>query len=97
MYYAMSDRFTGDTPVDYTAGFANTKEPVAFQTREARQRWLSTTRLTTSRPLSYRDALKFATTATGNETVQRGTVCQGAKLVRVAFTENYHVIKHSNM
>ena len=35
-FYALSDSFTGDNPTDYTHGFANTKEPIAFTSKTAK-------------------------------------------------------------
>ncbi len=59
-YYALSDIFTGDNPKAFTGGFSNTKEPIAFTSRRARDAWVLTTRLLTARPISRREAVSRA-------------------------------------
>ena len=62
MFYALSDSFTGDMPREYTHGFANTKEVIAFNTRKERNEWLEITNLATAEPLTRAEALKLIPT-----------------------------------
>lgn len=62
MFYALSDSFTGDLPNEYTHGFANTKEVIAFRSRKGRDEWLETTNLATAKPLTRAEALKLIPT-----------------------------------
>ena len=59
-FYALSDSFTGDNPADYTHGFANTKEPIAFTTKTARDRWLESTKLLTAKAITRAEAIREA-------------------------------------
>ena len=59
-FYAMSDTFTGDNPNEYTSGFANTKEPIAFTSRAARDRWLESTKLLTAKAITRAEAIREA-------------------------------------
>ena len=59
-FYALSDSFTGDDPADYTHGFANTKEPIAFTSRAARDKWVESTRLLTARAITRAEAIREA-------------------------------------
>ena len=64
-YYAETDSFSGDDPRDYTHGFANTKEPVAFTSKRERDAWLSSTKLMTARKLIRAEAARDAFTIYG--------------------------------
>ena len=59
-FYALSDSFTGDNPADYTHGFANTREPIAFTSRTARDRWIESTRLLTAKAITRAEAIREA-------------------------------------
>ena len=59
-YYALSDSFTGDMPVDYTDGFANRKEVIWFSTAKKRADWLESTKLLTARKITRQDAIAYA-------------------------------------
>ena len=59
MYYALTDFSTGDNPKQHTHGFADTKEVVAFHTKDDRDAWLSTTKLLTAKAITRREALKL--------------------------------------
>lgn len=65
MYYALSDSFTGDDPKDYTGGFANTKEVIAFRSKKERDAWLYDTKLLTAKALTRAQAIKLADTDMG--------------------------------
>lgn len=58
-YYALTDGFTGDNPGEYTSGFANRKEPLAFLSPKERMSWLSSTNLLTANPISRDEALSM--------------------------------------
>lgn len=62
MFYALSDRFTGDLPREATSGFANTKEVVAFRSKKERNEWVEETNLMTARALTRAEALKLVPT-----------------------------------
>ena len=64
-YYAETDSFTGDDPREYTHGFANTKEPLAFMSKHSRDAWLSSTKLMTARKLTRAEAVRAAFTIYG--------------------------------
>lgn len=90
MFYALSDRFTGDLPREYTHGFANTKEVICFQTRAARDAWLQDTKLLTARPLTRDEAIRAADTSDGH------LAPYGAKVARIHGEEfAQHVIRAS--
>ena len=59
-FYALSDSFAGDNPADYTHGFANTKEPIAFTTKTARDRWLESSKLMTAKAITRAEAIREA-------------------------------------
>lgn len=59
MYYALTDAFTGDDPKECTYGFANTKAPLAFKSRAARDRWVRDTKLMTAKALSRDEVLRM--------------------------------------
>ena len=86
MFYALSDSFTGDLPAEFTDGFSNTKEVIAFSSRAARSEWLSATRLLTARPLTRAQALRRADRA--EEVALPGeNGCESGDLVaRVAYS-----------
>ena len=88
MYYALSDKFSGDMPAEYTHGFANTSCVIAFYTRAARDEWLATTRLTTAKELTRAEAIRFADTSTGMES----GCSYGDKIVRLAGTEDAMIV-----
>ena len=52
MYYALTDTFTGNYPSEATAGFANTKAAIAFETRAGRDEWVRETNLLTAKAIS---------------------------------------------
>ena len=58
-YYALSDRFAGDCPKEYTHGFANTSTVLAFRSKADRDDWLSDTRLLKAKALTKPEALKL--------------------------------------
>lgn len=59
-FYAMTDARTGDNPAEFTEGFANTKEVIAFDSKRARSHWLNTTKLLTARSLTRAEARKYS-------------------------------------
>lgn len=59
-FYALSDSFTGDNPLEYTAGFANSKEVIAFTTKNERGQWLTDTKLTTAIAITRKEAERLA-------------------------------------
>jgi len=87
-HYALSDSFTGETPREYTHGFANTKEVICFKTSRERANWLSSTRLLTARPLTRSQALKWANSG-GDGTGRYG------KVVKIAGKQEYDIIRES--
>jgi len=80
MYYAMTDRFSGDYPREYTAGFANTKEPLGFKSKKERDEWLKTTKLTTAKPLSRKEAISLAKNEIGDFYGHYGSTVKVARL-----------------
>jgi len=64
-FYAMSDTFTGDNPREYSTGVANTKIPIAFRSRDDRDKWLQSTKLTTAKAITRREAVKMVTKEKG--------------------------------
>lgn len=58
-FYALTDSFTGDDPREYTSGFANRKEPLAFTSRKDRDAWVSATRLQTAKAITRDQALSM--------------------------------------
>ena len=58
-YYALSDRFAGDLPKEYTYGFANTSTVLAFRTKSERHSWLTDTQLMKARALTRAEALEL--------------------------------------
>ena len=61
-FYALSDSSTGDNPTNYTQGSANTKEPIAFPSKTARDRWVEATRLLTAKAITRAEAIREAGT-----------------------------------
>ena len=61
-FYALSDSSTGDNPTNYTQGSANTKEPIAFPSKTARDRWVEATRLLTAKAITRAEAIRWADT-----------------------------------
>lgn len=59
MFYAMSDRFTGNHPKEYTTGFANTKVALAFHTKKERDKWLAETKLIPAKAITREEAIKL--------------------------------------
>ncbi len=59
-YYALTDSFTGDNPKEPTAGFAYTKEPLAFTSAAERREWLKTTKLTNAAAITRNEAIAIA-------------------------------------
>ena len=59
LYYAITDSSTGDNPKEFTAGFANRKEPLAFLDWEERARWVRETKLTSAKIITRAEALKI--------------------------------------
>ena len=59
-YYALSDSYTGDYPKEYSAGLPNTKVAIYFDSREDRDQWLEETKFTLARPLTRKQAVKYA-------------------------------------
>lgn len=97
MCYALSDRATGDNPRNYTHGFSNTKEVIAFLGRAERDAWAADTKLLTAKSLTRAEALHWADTATGMEPGAE----PGDKIARVYADDDesgyssYHVIRRS--
>lgn len=60
MYYALSDKFTGDYPREASSGFANMKYVIAFSTQALRDEWVKETNLTTARALNKKEAIYYA-------------------------------------
>ena len=81
-HYALSDRFTGDYPGDYTSGFSNTKEPIAFVSKKERDAWLEETKLLTATSLTHREARSRADKYSG----QPGLDCS-KKAIRLCWDE----------
>ncbi len=59
-FYALTDTFTGDYPKEATSGFGNTKEVLAFTTKQERTKWLAETLLLTAKALTRKEAIKYA-------------------------------------
>jgi hypothetical protein len=59
LYYAITDSSTGDDPKEFTAGFANRKEPLAFTDWEERARWVRETKLTSAKIITRAEAIKI--------------------------------------
>lgn len=92
MYYALSDSFTGDNPSEYTSGFANTTEVIAFTSRAARDAWVRDTRLLSAAACSYGEAMRRTPWASG-EGVGLGARFGRVKAVRLHGTDyQYHVM-----
>ena len=89
MYYALTDSFTGDNPSEHTAGFANTKEVLAFRTKADRDSWVETTKLLTAKKLSRYEALSEARTFEGNKVARTYGKQAGSE------ADFYHVIRTS--
>ena len=58
-YYALSDRFAGDCPKEYTYGFANASTVLAFRSKSERYGWLTSTRLLKAKALTKPEAIKL--------------------------------------
>jgi len=71
-YYALSDSFAGDTPKEYTHGFANKDKVIAFDSKKERDAWLKTTKLLKARPLNRGEALRLTKTVGGRKLVSAG-------------------------
>jgi hypothetical protein len=95
MYYAETDRFTGDNPGEYTHGFANTKCALAFPTRAARDEWVKETKLMTAKAITRSEALKMTGWARGEH---YGTNADQVKAVRIYSqdVEQYHILAAKN-
>lgn len=89
MYYALTDRSTGDNPKEHTHGFANTKEVLAFHTKAERDNWVENTKLLTAKKLSRSEAMAAARTLEGNKVAR----VYGKQANSEA--EFYHVIRTS--
>lgn len=95
MYYAETDSFAGDNPAEYTSGFANCREVIAFPTRAARDEWLKSTRLLTAKPLTRAQALSLTKWRVGDYLGYR--LHDRVKAVRVYGTsDHYHLIAGKN-
>ena len=57
-YYALSDSFTGPNPTEYTSGFANCGEVIAFDSLGARTAWLAATRLLKAHAITRPEAIR---------------------------------------
>lgn len=66
MFYATYDKFSGIYPKEYTEGFANTVEAVAFATRAERDAYLQETKYLRAVSLSRQEALRYAERTQGN-------------------------------
>lgn len=89
-YYALSDTFTGDYPNDFTTGFANTKIPIAFFSKNERDKWIESTRLLTAKPITRKEAEKIAKWERGE---YYGFSCQKVKPVRLIKNGDFIVLK----
>lgn len=93
MFYALTDTATGDSPSEYTHGFANTKGAVAFRTKAERAAWLANTKLLTAKAITRAEALKLAERSNGI------TKNPGDRVVPIYGTDTgsglpeYHVIR----
>ena len=94
MFYALTDTATGDSPSEYTHGFANTKGALAFRTKAERAAWLADTKLLTAKAITRAEALKLAERSNGFL-----TKTPGDKVVPIYGTDTgsglpeYHVIR----
>jgi len=61
-YYALSDSYTGASPKEYTSGFANTCEAIAFDSLSKRTAWLAATKLLKARAITRPEAIKLTPT-----------------------------------
>ncbi len=91
-YYALSDSFTGDYPNEYTAGFNNTKIPVAFFSKLERKIWLESTKLLSAIPISRKIAEKLAKWEIGE---YYGFSCSRVKPIRLVKNGDFIVLKKS--
>ena len=57
-YYALSDSFTGPNPTEYTSGFTNCGEVIAFSSVSKRTAWLAATKLLKARAITRPQAIK---------------------------------------
>ncbi len=64
-YYALTDSFTGDNPMEPTSGFANTKRPLAFRSKKERDAWVLNTKLLTAKAITRTEAIVIADWALG--------------------------------
>ena len=61
-FFALSDSFTGPSPAEYTSGFANRGEAIAFSSAGKRAAWLASTRLLKARAITRPEAIKLTPT-----------------------------------
>jgi hypothetical protein len=92
-FYALSDNFTGDYPIDYCSGFANTKTVVAFHSKKERETWLKSTKLLTAKPISRTQAEKFTKWEKGE---YYGYSCEKVKPVRLLRNGDFIILKKSS-
>ncbi|MBX9936073.1 MAG: hypothetical protein K2Y10_05725 [Burkholderiaceae bacterium] len=90
MFYALTDRSTGDNPAEHTSGFANTKEAIAFPSKAARDAWLADTKLLTAKAITHDEALSITGWEDGDYRGKKGCF---VKAVRLHGTEeSFHII-----
>jgi len=80
-YYALSDSFTGPNPTEYTSGFANCGEVIAFDSLGARTAWLAATRLLKAHAITRPEAIRRT------PTLKSPSDLKGLKLVSVWDTD----------
>lgn len=92
-FYALSDGFTGDNPIDYCSGFANTKEVIAFTSCKNREDWLNSTKLLTAKKLSRKQAESF--TSWKPAEYYSFKKCEKVKPVRLYHNGDYVILRCS--
>lgn len=95
MFYAETDWSTGDNPSEYTSGFSNTAEVIAFTTRKARDEWVQETKLLSAKPLTRTQAIRMTSWVCGDYLGFR--LHDKVKAVRVYGTDDkYHLLAGKN-
>lgn len=87
MFYALSYFAAGDDPKEYTHGFANTKGPLAFRTKDERDDWLKSTKLLTARAITRKEAASMAKWENGEHYGKRG---ETIKVIRIYSGDSLH-------
>ena len=68
-FYALSDSYTGNHPIEPATGFANTGIVIAFRRKKDRDAWLNNTKLIKARALSRAEAIALTATEHGRKAV----------------------------